>query len=379
MAGIYIHIPFCRQACNYCNFHFSTSDRYQKAVVNAMVKEIRLLPSDPDFSSITTLQTVYLGGGTPSILSIESIQRLLDTVKQEYSVETDAEITLEANPDDISSDNLRSWLAAGVNRLSVGLQSFNDAELSWMNRAHNAQQALQSLNLIQQAGFRNYSVDLIYGSPLLTDEMWVNHLNQVVQAGVPHLSCYALTIEPQTPLHKLVRTGKKQMTVPEQQAGQFQIMTTLLKEAGFLHYEISNFALPGFESRHNSSYWKQAHYLGVGPSAHSYNGAIRRWNVANNLRYVQSLESGQIPFEREQLTETQKYNEYIMTALRTSGGILQEQLRFLQGSETWFNDFIHQAKNWETSGHLMRDESGWRLTELGKLFADGIAADLFAG
>lgn len=379
MAGIYIHIPFCRQACNYCNFHFSTSLRYQDAVVSAIIQEIGLLRFDPDFSVVQTLQTVYIGGGTPSILATGAIHRLLNTVRSHYTVATDAEITLEANPDDISVEKLQQWKAAGVNRLSVGLQSFNDAELSWMNRAHNAQQALQCLSQIKQAGFQNFSVDLIYGSPLLSDEQWENHLQQVIRAGIPHLSCYALTVEPQTPLHKLVRTGRKRATVPEQQARQFQLMTALLKQAGYLHYEISNFALPGSESRHNSSYWNQEVYLGVGPAAHSYNGSVRRWNIANNQRYVQSLEQGQIPFEREVLTPADKYNEYLMTALRTSGGIRLEQLRLLTGSENWFSEFEHLTNKWQASGHLIQSESGWQLTELGKLFADGIAADLFVG
>src|SRR6266542_127154 len=278
MAGIYLHIPFCRQACTYCNFHFTTSLRYKNDLVKALAKEAEM---EKEYLQGEEISTIYFGGGTPSILDIYDLRLLIDDLFKNYSVAPNAEITLEANPDDISSDKLKAWKDIGINRLSIGVQSFFKEELRWMNRAHNAELAVNSL-LLAVKEFDNITVDLIYGSPLLTDEMWKQNVERAIEFNIPHLSCYALTVEEKTPLHKLINTNKTQNVDDEKQARQFLLLMQWLKERGYEHYEVSNFAKPGFRSRHNSSYWKREKYLGLGPSAHSYNGSERRWNIANN-------------------------------------------------------------------------------------------------
>lgn len=374
MAGIYIHIPFCKQACSYCNFHFSTSLSQKDAFINALKKEIKITANAT--STHKNIDTIYFGGGTPSILSKQAIQAILNAIYENFDVHTAAEITLEANPDDVNSSIVQDWLSIGINRLSLGIQSFNDAELTWMNRAHNALHALNSIDLIQQAGFTNFSVDLIYGSPLLSHEDLQKNIQYVLQKNIPHIACYALTVEEKTLLYKQIHK-KKSLPIDEtHQSEQFHIMVTMLEAAGYEQYEISNFAKPGYRSQHNSSYWKGIAYWGFGPSAHSFDGlAIRRWNVANNALYIQSIENNLIPFEEEILTPTQQLNEQIMIGLRTMEGISLKKLEDRFGTQ---QQLLAQAKNFIANGQIKVVDGHLMLSKEGKFFADGIAADLFA-
>lgn len=373
MAGIYIHIPFCRQACHYCNFHFSTTLHQKAAMVQAIVQEIALTVP---YAASESIATVYLGGGTPSLLTIEELGSILQAVRNRFTLLPDAEITLEANPDDITSDVLNGWKALGFNRLSIGIQSFLAEELQWMNRAHNQAQAVDCITLAQQAGFHNLSVDLIYGSPLLSDANWRRNVEAVVERQVPHISCYALTVEPKTALHHQIKQQQKAAVDGDKQAAQFLLLMQWLGQAGYEHYEISNFAQPGLRSRHNSSYWQGTPYYGFGPSAHSYDGKGRRWNIANNALYIQALTNRTIPFEEEILTPTQQLNEYIMIALRTMEGI--DLQRVAQTFGTTKQQLILQAaERYCKEGQALLLGNRLVLTDAGKLLADGIAADLF--
>jgi oxygen-independent coproporphyrinogen-3 oxidase len=378
LAGIYIHIPFCKQACYYCNFHFSTSPVLKDEMIAALIKEINLssasLVNDNDEKEI--IETIYFGGGTPSLLNNVDIEYLLAAVKNNYTISADTEITIEANPDDISSEKLSSWKEAGIKRLSIGIQSFNKKDLEWMNRAHNSIQALECISRAKDAGFNNFSVDLIYGIPGLTDEEWKMNVDRVIHFEAPHIACYALTVEPKTALQKLIVLKKKADVNTDDQARQFLLLMQWMKDAGYEHYEISNFAKPGFRSRHNSSYWQGKKYIGIGPSAHSYDGKSRRWNVANNTLYIQSIKNNIIPFEEEKLTDAERLNEYIMTSLRTIEGLdlkivennfsVKERTRI----ENSVNSYIAQKM-------IINNNEKLLLTDEGKLFADGIAADLF--
>ncbi|MDB5210612.1 MAG: oxygen-independent coproporphyrinogen oxidase [Sediminibacterium sp.] len=372
MAGIYIHIPFCKKACHYCNFHFSTAKDKLPAMVKAIGKEAALNRS---YLS-ENIGTIYFGGGTPSLLSKEEISTMVDGLRGLFEVDNDAEITLEANPDDINLESLSGWKDAGINRLSIGIQSFFEEDLQWMNRAHNAEQALNAVKLAQQEGFHNITIDLIYGTPSLTDEKWRQNIETALALRVPHLSCYALTVEPKTALAKMIATHQSDDVDADKQARHFSILTERLSVAGFEHYEISNFALPGFRSRHNSSYWQGRSYLGLGPSAHSFNGKSRQWNIANNSLYVTAIEKGEIPFEEELLTDTQRLNEYIMTSLRTVEGTSLSKISFdFGGSKASL--LIEAAQKHIDRGHLNNVNDVLQLTSDGKFLADGIAADLF--
>lgn len=372
MAGIYVHIPFCKKACHYCNFHFSTSLQQKQEMVYALAKEILLRKhylQEP-------VETIYFGGGTPSLLQEGELDILLSCLRENFTHVADAEITIEANPDDITKEQLAVWRRLGINRLSIGIQSFRDEELQWMNRAHNADQATQSIELAQGAGFTNLTIDLIYGTPELTDDAWMETVKKAVSLRVPHLSCYALTVEPRTALAKKIKTRQYKDVDVDTQARHFSILTGQLKEAGFEHYEISNFALPGFRSKHNSSYWQGKFYLGLGPSAHSFNGRGRQWNVANNAAYLSAIVNGNIPFEEELLTEKQRLNEYIMTSLRTIEGLSLTKVREQWGEETEKNISAAAASYLQT-GKLLLQQDIYRLSDEGKFLADGIAADLF--
>ena len=374
MAGIYIHIPFCRQACHYCNFHFSTNTAQKDALINALIKEIGLADLiDKDAPT----HTIYFGGGTPSLLFEDELERILDAVTTKFNVSPSAEITLEANPDDINPAVLNSWLKAGINRLSLGVQSFNEAELKWMNRAHNAAQSLQSIDNIQAAGFSNFSVDLIYGSPLLSNEEFEKNVNIIINKNIPHISCYALTVEEKTALHHLIEKKKYEPVDEARQAEQFELLLKLTAAAGYEQYEISNFAKPGYRSRHNSSYWKGIPYYGFGPSAHSFDGNNkRRWNIANNALYIQSIANNTIPFEEEQLTPTQQLNEFIMISLRTVEGIDMNKLEEKFGTGK-LQALKENAATFIKEGLLLNDGSFLKLSPKGKILADGIAAELF--
>jgi oxygen-independent coproporphyrinogen-3 oxidase len=319
---------------------------------------------------------VYLGGGTPSLLGPEQLFTILSRLKSLYHLAPETEITLEANPDDCSLPDLQTWKETGINRLSLGIQSFRDEDLKWMNRAHSARQALQSVEWARSL-FSNLSIDLIYGTPTLSDKQWMQNLDIFMQFRIPHLSCYALTVEEKTALAHLIATQKVNQIVQEDQARQFETGVEKLLKSGYEHYEISNFALPGHRSRHNSSYWSGEPYLGLGPSAHSYNGHSRQWNIANTPLYIQHLQQEQIPAEIEQLSPTQQLNEYIMTALRTQEGLDLEKLaaRFGEQEKT---DLLERALPYFQQKQLENTLEGFRLSSAGKLFADGIAADLFS-
>ena len=386
MAGIYIHIPFCRQACHYCNFHFSTSLRYKNELLTALLKEINLradlqksiYPQSP----AEPIETIYFGGGTPSLCTKEELKAMLEQFRQSYPVAEGAEITLEANPDDITETKLEEWLALGITRLSIGIQSFFEEDLRWMNRAHDARQASQSLEWATRY-FQNISIDLIYGTPGLTNDRWKENVERALAFGIPHLSCYALTVEPQTPLDKMIREHRSADVNPDIQSEQFMLLMDWLADAGYEHYEISNFARPGYRSRHNSSYWQGKHYTGFGPSAHSFDGDSRWWNRANNTQYIRSINEGSIPLEREVLTPIQRINEFIMISLRTMEGIdtavLQNKDWGLDEKERAriYQQVMNESRKHLDRGVLIRMDDRLILTREGKLLADGIAADLF--
>jgi oxygen-independent coproporphyrinogen III oxidase len=343
-------------------------------MIGALTKEILL---QNNFIADTKIETIYIGGGTPSLLSIEELQSIFDTIKERFTVADDAEITLEANPDDINKNLLAKWKAVGINRLSVGLQSFKEAELKWMNRAHNATQSLQCLDDIEAADFKNYSVDLIYGSPLQSNEDLKNNFNIIAQRNIPHISCYALTVENGTALNKLIKEKKSPNVNTEKQAEQFQLLLEMMDANGYEQYEISNFSKKGYRSKHNSSYWQGKPYFGFGPSAHSFDGINkRRWNVSNNSLYIQSLEKNIIPYEEEVLTDKDCVNEYVMTSLRTVEGINLEILEEKFGIKNK-ERILLGAEKYVVQGKIVYQNSSLILTKKGKFFADGIAGDLF--
>ncbi|MFY0252797.1 radical SAM family heme chaperone HemW [Chitinophaga sp. 30R24] len=373
MSGIYLHIPFCKQACYYCNFHFSTSRSQQGAMVASILQEISL---QKDYLAQQPIHTIYFGGGTPSLLEDTELQSLLAHLRATFQVAADAEITLEANPDDLNPEKLAMLQAAGVNRLSIGVQSFFEADLIWMNRAHNSAQALACIQQAQAAGFRNITIDLIYGGPTLTNEGWEHNVKQAIALGIPHLSCYALTVEPGTALDHFIRKKQMAPTDPDKAARHFELLVSWAEAAGYEHYEISNFALPGWHSKHNSSYWQGKSYLGLGPSAHSFNGLSRQWNVANNAQYIKSIAAGKVPFEIESLTVDMQFNEYVMTSLRTAAGTNLEWVAERFGTSFAIHLIAH-SQPFIAIGRMERLGETLRLTKAGKLFADGIAGDLF--
>ncbi|WP_343700298.1 radical SAM family heme chaperone HemW [Chitinophaga sp.] len=373
MAGIYLHIPFCKKACHYCNFHFSTSLQNREELVECLHIEAEM---QKNYLEGLPVQTIYFGGGTPSLLPPVAISSLLDTLRRHYNVQPDAEITLEANPDDLQPATLEGLKTAGINRLSIGIQSFFEEDLRWMNRAHNAQQAEGCITQARAAGFDNFSIDLIYGGPTLSNEHWRQNVAKAVALGVPHLSCYALTVEPGTALDHFIQHHKVPPIDPDRAAQHFEMLMQWLEEAGYEHYEISNFALPGKRSRHNSSYWQGKPYLGLGPSAHSFNISSRQWNVANNALYIQGVRKGSLAFEKEILSPQMALNEYIMISLRTEAGCNLERVAERFGPEK--SRQLHSAgKEFIEKGWMKEEAATLRLTRAGKFFADGIAAAMF--
>ncbi len=340
-------------------------------MVRAIVKEAELRK---DYLQ-EPVETIYFGGGTPSLLTIDDGRWIMDNLRKLFKISPTAEITFEANPDDITEEKLLHWKQLGINRLSIGIQSFFEEDLQWMNRAHNAEQAVQSLQLATQQ-FDNITIDLIYGTPTLTDEKWKLNFDKAVELNIPHLSCYALTVEPKTALDKMIQQKKKEEVDPEKQARHFEMLMQWTKEAGYEHYEISNFAKPGFRSKHNSSYWQGKPYLGLGPSAHSFNGDERQWNIANNALYLKSIEQNSLPFEKEVLTQEQKLNEYVMTSLRTIEGLSLNRV-----AEVWSKEAAKSIKKdaaiFLAEGTMTAYNDHLILTAEGKLLADGIAAELF--
>ena len=371
MAGVYIHIPFCKQACHYCNFYFTTSPGNKDKFISALLHEIEL---SKGYLEGERIETIYFGGGTPSLLSVPELTSVLQQLEKHYDLSALKEFTLEANPDDLIPEKikeLQTLQKLGLNRFSIGVQSFFNEDLKYMNRAHNSEEALSSIKRVQDAGFDNITIDLIYGTPTMNDEHWLQNLNTAFTLGTPHISSYALTVEPKTNLDKKIRKGESKPVNEEQAAVQFNILMAEMKRAGYEQYEISNFAKPGKYAIHNANYWSGKKYLGLGPSAHSYNRVARKWNVANNVSYIQSIEKGIIPAEEEILTQAQQINERIMTALRTMWGL--NLLEF----EPQVQDWIKQDLTVIDPAHYTINNHTLTLTNKGRMFADAIAASLF--
>lgn len=370
MSGIYLHIPFCKQACTYCDFHFSTSLLQKTDLVEAIVKEM-----DGRSAYIgKKVESVYFGGGTPSLLSEQELTLITEALRSRFEWDDSSEITLEANPDDIRPESLRHWKKLGFNRLSIGLQSFNNEELKWMNRAHTAEQSVSSVRLAQDHGFNNISIDLIYGSRFQTPETWQETLRQAIALDTPHISSYNLTIEQKTTLGILQKRGKEPSIDERLSSSEFLQMIGQLGSAGFIQYEISNFGKPGFYAVHNSNYWLGKHYLGLGPSAHSFNGGSRQWNIRNNGAYIRAVNSGTGLFEREELSVKDRYNEYVLTRLRTIWGCDLQEIATSFGEEIagHFKQVIR-----EKAAYVHEKQGVFTLNASGKLIADGLAADLF--
>ena len=372
MSSLYIHIPFCKQACHYCDFHFSTSIRKKGELVNMLCEEIRLRKNELPGKQ---LDTIYFGGGTPSLLSSEELKLIFDVVKANFEVRKDAEVTLEANPDDLTLENLKTFKDAGINRLSIGVQSFFEEDLQLMNRAHNAKEALESIQMAKQF-FENISIDLIYGIPGMSKERWKANIETALSLELPHFSCYALTIEPNTALKKMIEKGKVKPVDDEAARAHFDILTTILKREGYIHYEFSNYGKSGFFSENNTAYWFGKPYLGIGPSAHSYDGVNRKWNISNNTLYIKSIEKGELPLEQEELSISDRYNEYVMTRLRTMWGIDIKEVENLFGN-LYKTHLLNEASKEVELGLLELNEEILKVTQKGKFLSDGIASNLF--
>jgi oxygen-independent coproporphyrinogen-3 oxidase len=372
MSGIYIHIPFCKQACHYCDFHFSTSLKKKSEMVAALAHEISMRKGEFEQEVV---ETIYFGGGTPSQLQITDLTFLIDTVYQNYSVSDHPEITLEANPDDLDDAIIHQLANTRINRLSIGIQSFFEDDLQLMNRAHNVAQAKKCLETATRY-FDNISIDLIYGIPQMSSEKWLENIKTALSFGVPHISSYALTVEPKTALHSFIQKGIIPQPDDEEAAAHFQILVSKLSENGFIHYELSNFGKENYFSKNNSSYWLGKKYIGIGPSAHSYDGLNRGWNVSNNALYIKSIQENKLPIEIETLTKTDRYNEYIMTGLRTIWGVSLERIEKEFG-KTYLDYLNQQAAKFIDDHLLFLDENILRTTKKGKFLSDGIASDLF--
>ncbi len=373
MAGIYIHIPFCKQKCTYCDFHFSTTfETYRNEMVNAICLEIEIRAND--FLAGEPLTTVYFGGGTPSLLTKIEIDRILNTIKAHIDYSNVEEVTFEANPDDINSTKLVEWKESGINRLSIGLQSFRQVDLDWMNRAHSADEGEFSIKLAQAHGFTNLTVDLIYGLPDLSEDEWRSHVQRLCDLNVPHISAYCLTVEQKTALQHMVKQNKLSIPDEDKQSRQFEILLSTLEDAGYEQYEISNFSKPQMHSRHNSNYWRNEIYLGIGPSAHSFDRVKRYWNIANNTKYIKLIQDGKLPIEEEVLSPENRFNELIMTGLRTKWGV---NLGVLSSILPLDNKFHATLSEFVNAGDLISDTTHLYLTQKGKLKADYIASSLF--
>ncbi len=378
---LYIHIPFCRQACYYCDFHFSTNLSAKKDMSEAIALEIGLRAG---YLSSQTLDTIYFGGGTPSLLEPEEIASIFKAIESAFEIGANPEITLEANPDDISTAHLKSWKSFGINRLSIGVQTFDSQHLNYLNRIHTAHEAEKSIKMAQDHGFENLSLDLIYGiheEKNIQDiperhDVWRKDLQKIISFQTPHISSYCLTIEEKTVFGKWQKSSKIPAVDDEFASEQFRILTQTLSENGYQHYEISNFACNGQYSRHNTSYWQGHEYLGVGPAAHSFNGTSRQYNVSNNGLYLKGLQNGKIPFEIEHLSPADQVNDYILTGLRTIWGINLNEIEKKAGGEDLL-EFYSVKDKYLDSGHLILEDRTLKLTAEGLLFADGIASELF--
>lgn len=372
MSGIYIHIPFCKQACHYCDFHFSTNLKKKDEMVLALANEIEMRKNEFQDSIV---ETIYFGGGTPSILQIEDLKFLIDAVYKNYKVVENPEITVEANPDDLTETRIIELSKNKVNRLSIGIQSFFEDDLQLMNRAHNVEEAKKCLEIATHY-FDNISIDLIYGVPEMSNEKWLQNIETALSFGVPHISSYALTVEPKTALHSFIQKGIIPQPDDEVAQEHFHILVDKLSENGFIHYELSNFGKENYFSKNNSSYWLGKKYIGIGPSAHSYDGKNRGWNVSNNSLYIKSIQENKLPIEIETLTKTDRYNEYIMTGLRTIWGVSLERIEQEFG-KTYLDYLNQQAAKFIKDHLLFVDDNILRTTKKGKFLSDGIASDLF--
>jgi len=371
-ASIYLHIPFCKQACHYCDFHFSTSLKKKDELVHALAKELELRK---DEFTDCQVETIYFGGGTPSLLTIDELRFLISEVYKNYDVSENPEITLEANPDDLTPQRLNDYATSQINRLSIGIQSFFEADLKLMNRAHNAAEAKECLSVATRH-FDNISVDLIYGIPGLTNERWIENIETALSYNIPHISSYALTVEPKTALAAFIKKGIIENVDDDLAQEQFHILIDKLEEAGFVHYELSNFGKPGYFSKNNSAYWQGKPYLGIGPSAHSFNGSQRGWNVRNNSKYINSIQQNIMPMETETLSTTDQYNEYVMTGLRTVWGVSLEKVENNFGKQ--YKKYLLEQSQKHINEHLLYLDDGKLLvTKKGKFLSDGIASDLF--
>jgi oxygen-independent coproporphyrinogen-3 oxidase len=372
MSGIYIHIPFCKQACHYCDFHFSTSMKKKDEMVLALAKEIELRKNE---SQNETIETIYFGGGTPSILTIDDIRFLIDTVYKQYKIVESPEITLEANPDDLNEETILQYANSPINRLSIGVQSFFEDDLELMNRAHNSAEAKKCLEFATQY-FDNISIDLIYGMPNMSNEKWLQNIETALSFNIPHISSYALTVEPKTALHKMIKSGSIPTLDDDLAQQHFHILIDTLQEKGFVHYELSNFGKPDYFSKNNTAYWLGKKYIGIGPSAHSYNGESRSWNIANNSLYLKAIAENKLPSETETLSKTDQYNEYIMTGLRTIWGVSLERIETEFGTK--YLDYLQKQSEKFISDNLLEIENNvLKTTKKGKFLSDGIASDLF--
>jgi oxygen-independent coproporphyrinogen-3 oxidase len=374
MAGIYIHIPFCKQKCHYCNFYTVISQKYRDGFISAILKE---LEQRKNYLNDKHINTVYFGGGTPSMLSVSEIGLIIDKIDMLFMLNKDAEITLEANPDDLDQNKIRELKnETRINRLSIGVQSFNDDDLQYLNRVHTGTQALKSIEVALYEGFHNMTIDLIYGIPTLTDQQWLNNLDTFFRFDLPHLSSYALTVEPKTVLNTLIEKRKMQAISEDQTVRHFEILLEQIEKQQYTHYEISNFAKEGYYSKHNSIYWLGGHYLGIGPSAHSFNGVSRQWNVANMKQYVEFEKTGTTVLEKEVLSKEQQFNEYVMTSIRTSWGCDTEHIQNVFG-DAFISNLTSLISRFIDDGRVEKKGPIYYLTNKGKLHADGIAAALF--
>ncbi len=371
MGGIYIHIPFCKRACHYCDFHFSTALSDRQQMVDAIIKELSLRKDE----LMGSVESIYFGGGTPSLLSEKQLTSILDALFSHFDVEPTAEITLEVNPDDLNPTRIKSYKQMPINRFSVGIQSFFDEDLNYLGRVHNSHEALRSLELIRDSGFENFNVDLIYGMPQLTKERWLENLEIVGKLEVTHLSCYSLTVEQNTALAYQILKNRKQAPKENRTLAHFELLNKWAREEGYNFYEVSNLAKPGFEAVHNSNYWKAKQYIGIGPSAHSFDGDTRSWNCADNKKYMKAITLGELPSEKEFLSLTDRYNEYIMTGLRTSWGVKLNDISTTFGI-SYYNHVLSTVQTLP-SGHIVFKDNTLLLTSSGRLVSDSIIASLF--
>ncbi len=373
MAGIYIHIPFCKQKCNYCNFYSLASVKYRDVFVDALLKEMEI---QKDYLSGEHIETVYFGGGTPSLLDAGEIDKIIERLSKYHRIISSPEVTIEANPDDISRQKIKELLHTPVNRFSIGIQSFFDDDLNYLNRVHSGSEAEKSVISVLDAGYKNVTIDLIYGIPTLTDDKWGKNIEKFLNFQIPHLSSYALTVEPQTALDVLIRKGKMENVDEEKAVRHFKILMDAMKNENYIHYEISNFAKEGFYSKHNTSYWQGKKYLGLGPSAHSFDGNSRRWNIANLNKYIEGMKKGGKIVEQEILTLEQKYNEYVMTSLRTVWGT---DIKYIEDTfgKNITSHYIKEIRKHINAKNVICNNGIYRLTKKGKLFADAIASDIF--